>query len=253
LRLQRAGQHPAVRTTPLIDPVLTPFLEPAQPVLTDPNQLPDAIAAAAAATTPLAPVLLPISTTAAAAALLPGVTARASSTLYATAPPEPALEPSGGFNGASRFEMFMLVLAAPVPPVSNNVGATMVSRAPVLTAATGGRVRFQSVAAGGGRWFSLPTPLGRVAISHGDYVFGGTHYPLASVRGVLTTALIALGALAGIAALLAAGAVAGRFLGLGGRRGRGTREDLYAAAKRKNIPGRSRMSKAELRRALDER
>ena len=140
-----------------------------------------------------------------------------------------------------------------MPPLTTDVSMPVVSRTPTLTAVTGGRVRFHEAIAGGGRGFSLLTPLGRVSISHGDYVFGSSHYPVASVRGVLTTALLALGALAGIAALLAAGAVAGRFLGLSGRRGsERTREDLYAAARRRKIPGRSHMSKAELRRALDD-
>jgi hypothetical protein len=65
--------------------------------------------------------------------------------------------------------------------------------------------------------------------------------------------VISLAALAIVAALLAAIAAVGRFLGAGVRRGaERTREELYAAARRENIPGRSHMSKAELRRALDD-
>ncbi|MDX6569850.1 MAG: hypothetical protein QOH15_2428 [Gaiellales bacterium] len=227
-----------------------------QPALTgiEPGVLPDAIAGAAAATAPLAPVLLPISTTTAAAAALPGVSARASSTLHATAPPDPALAPSGGFTGASQFAMFLLMQSAPVRPLVRVVSTPVVSRTPTLTAVTGGRVRMKEGTVGGGRGFTLHTPFGRVSISHGEYLFGSTHYPMASVPGVLTTGLIALGVLAGIAVLLAAGAVIGRLVGVSGRRGNERRrEDLYAAARRRKIPGRSRMSKAELRRALDDR
>jgi hypothetical protein len=222
------------------------FIDPAQPFV--PYQTPEAIAASI---DPVAAALLPISTAMAAAAL-PGVSARSSSTLHATAPPEPVLAPSGGFDGSSRFERFLQARSAAVQPIApSDVNTPVISRAPVLTEATGGRVL--EAVAGGGRGTGVNTPLGRIAIRHGDYVFGNTRYPVASVGGVLTTALIALAVLAGIAGLLAAGAAADRFLAASGRRGsERTREDLYAAAKRKNIPGRSRMSKAELRRALDD-
>jgi hypothetical protein len=251
LRAQRAAQTPPpAQTTPVVDPT-TLFIDPAQPLLfgvLEPYQTPEA---AAAAMNPVAAALLPIST-AAAAALLAGVSTSASSTLHATAPPEPVLTPSGGFNGAARFERFLQAQSGPVQPLAaSDVGTPVISRAPVLTDATGGRVL--EAVAGGGRGTGVNTPLGRIAIRHGDYVFGNTRYPVASVGGVLTTALIALAALAGIAGLLAAGAAADRFLAASGRRGsERTREDLYAAARRKNIPGRSRMSKAELRRALDD-
>jgi hypothetical protein len=127
----------------------------------------------------------------------------------------------------------------------------VISRAPVLTAATGGRVL--EAVAGGGRGTGVNTPLGRIAVGDGDYVFGSTRYPIASVGGVLTTAFLSLAALAAIAALLAAIAAVGKFLETGARRGgERTREELYAAARRMHVPGRSRMSKAELRRALDD-
>jgi hypothetical protein len=250
---QRAAQTPppAPTTTPVVDPT-TLFIDPAQPLLFGllaPYQTPEA---AAAASNPIAAALLPIST-AAAAALLPGVSTSASSTLHASAPPEPVLTPSGGFNGAARFERFLQAQSGPVqPPAASDVGTPVISRAPVLTDATGGRVL--EAVAGGGRGTGLNTPLGRIAIRHGDYVFGNTRYPVASVGGVLTTAFLALAALVAIAAVLAAIAAVGRFLEAGVRRGsERTREELYAAARRMNIPGRSHMSNAELRRALDDR
>jgi hypothetical protein len=254
LRAQRAAQTPppAQTTTPVVDPT-TLFIDPAQPLLFGllaPYQTPEA---AAAASNPVAAALLPISTAASAAALLAGVSTSASTTQHASAPAEPVLTPSGGFNGAARFERFLQAQSAPAQPLAaSDVGTPVISRAPVLTDATGGRVL--EAVAGGGRGTGLNTPLGRIAIRHGDYVFGTTRYPIASVGGVLTTALIALAALAGIAALLAAIAAVGRFLEAGVRRGgERTREELYAAARRMNIPGRSHMSNAELRRALDDR
>jgi hypothetical protein len=201
---------------------------------------------------PIAAALLPIST-AAAAALLPGVSTSSSSSLHATSAPELVLSPSGGFDGSSRFERFLQARSAPVQPIAASSPATpVISRAPVLTDATGGRVL--EAVAGGGRGTVVNTPLGRIGVRHGDYVFGNARYPVASAGGVLTTVLVALVGLAGIAALLAAIAAVSRFLEAAARRGsERTREELYAAARRKNIPGRSRMSKAELRRALDER
>jgi hypothetical protein len=231
----------------------TPFLDPAQSVLiaVDPYQLPDAIAAAVAAAATITPPLLPIST-ATAATLLPGVSIRGSSTLHATAPPPLALPPSGGFNGASRFETFLLRETAPEPVTHGGIAIPVTSRTPLLTPVTGGRSQ-ASVTSRGGEGIGVSTPFGHLSISRGDYVFGSTRYPLASARGVLTTVLLALAVLAGIAALLGAIAAADRLLGGSGRYGsQRTREDLYAAARRKNIPGRSRMSKAELRRALDD-
>ena len=223
------------------------FIDPAQPLVS--YQTPEAVAAAI---NPVAAALLPIST-ATAAALLPGVSARSSSTLHATSPPAPVLSPSGGFDGSARFERFLQARSAPLQPIAaSDPNTPVISRAPVLTDATGGRVL--EAVAGGGRGTGVNTPLGRIAVRGGDYVFGSTRYPLASVGGVLTTVLASLAALAGIAALLAAIAAVGRFLEAGARRGsERTREELYAAARRKNIPGRSRMSKAELMRALDER
>jgi CubicO group peptidase (beta-lactamase class C family) len=247
LRAQRAAQTPAqTLPAPVLDPTPLFFIDPAQPLL--PYQTPEAVAAAM---DPIAAALLPLAA-AAAAALLPGVSASASSTLHARAPVTLVLAPSGGFDGSSRFERFLQARFAPVQPIAPRVNTPVVSRAPVLTDATGGRVLV--AVAGGGRGTGVNTPFGHVSVSHGDYVFGNTRYPIASIGGVLTTALVSLAALAGIAALLAAIAAVGRFLEASARRGRErTREELYAAARRKNIPGRSRMSKAELRRALDER
>ena len=200
---------------------------------------------------PVAAALLPIST-AAAAALLPGVSARSSSTLHATSPPAPVLSPSGGFDGSARFERFLQARSAPVQPIApSDANTPVISRAPVLTDATGGRVL--EAVAGGGRGTSLNTPLGRIGVRHGDYVFGSTRYPIASVGGVLTTAFLSLAALALVAALLAAIAAVGRFLEAGVRRGaERSRQELYTAARRRKLPGRSHMSKAELRRALDD-
>jgi hypothetical protein len=132
----------------------------------------------------------------------------------------------------------------------------VISRTPVLTPVgapvSGGRS--QAAVSGGTRGgMSIETPLGRISISRHGYVFGSTKYPLVSVRGVATTVLISLAVLAGIAALLALGGALGRRLSGGDPgSGRGTRGDLYAAARRKKIPGRSRMSKAELKRALED-
>jgi hypothetical protein len=232
---------------------MPPFLDPALPVLVgvepDPT-LPDVTAPGEAT---LTPPLLPISTVAA-ASLLPGVSVHSSSTLHATAPPALALEPSGGFNGASRFAMFLLMESAPVAAITPRaVDTPVISRTPVLTPVSGGRTQAGVATAGGGRGVGVNTPLGRISVSGGDYVFGSTQYPLASVRGVGTTLLITLAALGVIAAWLAVIAAAGRLLGARARRHKEwTREELYAAARRKNIPGRSRMSKAELLRALDE-
>jgi hypothetical protein len=247
LRILRAAQtsRPTpLTTTPVVDPTTLFFIDPAQPFVQ--YQTPEAVAAGM---DPIAAALLPIST-AAAAALLPGVSASASSSLHATSAPELVLSPSGGFDGSARFEGFLLGQFAPVQPIAlSNLPA--VSRAPVLTDATGGR-ELASVA-GGGRGIGVNTPLGRIGVEHGDYVFGNTRYAVASVSGVLTTAFLALAALALIAALLAAIAAVGKFLEAGVRRGgERTRDELYAAARRMQIPGRSHMSNAELRRALDE-
>jgi hypothetical protein len=247
LRARRAAQasSPAPQTTtPVVDPTTLFFIDPAQPLMQ--YQTPEAVAAAM---TPIAAALLPI-TTAAAAALLPGVSTSSSSSLHATSLPELVLAPSGGFDGSARFERFLLGRFAPVQPIAPS-SLSAISRAPVLTDATGGR-ELESVA-GGGRGIGVNTPLGRIGVQRGDYVFGKTRYPIASVSGVLTTAFLSLAALAVIAALLAAVAAVGRFLEAGVRRGgERTRQELYAAARRMNIPGRSHMSNAELRRALDE-
>jgi hypothetical protein len=247
LRAQRRAQtlSPAQQTTaPVVDPTTLFFIDPAQSVVQ--YQTPETVAAAL---NPIAAALLPIST-AAAAALLPGVSASSSSTLHATSPPELVLAPSGGFDGSTRFERFLQGQFAPVQPIVRS-GLPVISRMPVLTAATGGR-ELESVA-GGGRGIVVNTPLGRIGVQRGDYVLGNNRYPIASVSGVLTTAFLSLVALALIAALLAALTAVGKFLDAGVRRGGDrTREELYTAARRMHIPGRSHMSKAELRRALDE-
>jgi hypothetical protein len=248
-QVQPPPQTPVTSTGTPVTPTLV--IAPAQPVLNgvEPYQLPDLTAGAAA--TSVETLLLPIST-ATAAPLLAGVSALGASTLRATAPSELTFPPSGGFNGASRFVMFLLGAPSIVPmpnAVPTGVAGPVTSRTLLLTPITGGRSQ-AAVNPGTRGGIGIETPLGRIAISSDGYVFGSVHYPLASVRGVVTTALISLGVLAAIAALLGAVGVLGRL-----RRGYGsdTREDLYAAARRKQIPGRSRMSKAELKRALDDR
>jgi hypothetical protein len=247
LRAQRAAQmlpSASQTTTPVVDPTTLFFIDPTQSLVQYPA--PEAVAAAM---NPIAAALLPIST-AAAAALLPGVSASSSSTLHATSPSELVLAPSGGFDGSMRFERFLQGRFAPVQPIAAS-NLPVISRAPVLAEATGGR-ELESVA-GGGRGIGVNTPLGHIGVQRGDYVLGNTRYPIASVSGVLTTAFLSLVALVLIAALAAALAAVGTFLGAGVRRGGDrTRDELYAAARRMHIPGRSHMSKAELRRALDE-
>jgi hypothetical protein len=102
---------------------------------------------------------------------------------------------TGGFNGTSRF------VASLLPQLSLAAVVKLAATAPSASpeAVAGGH---SSVApAGGGRGIGIDTPIGRIAISGDGYQFGRWRYPLASVGGIVTTALLSLAALAAISAL----------------------------------------------------
>jgi hypothetical protein len=105
---------------------------------------------------------------------------------------------TGGFNGKSRLVAALLPqlsLAAVVKPAATAPGA---SPEPVA----GGHSSVAPAAGGRGIGVELPI-IGRIGISGGGYQFGRSQYPLASVGGIVTTALLSLGALAAISALFA--------------------------------------------------
>jgi hypothetical protein len=103
------------------------------------------------------------------------------------------------------------------------------------------------------------TPRGRLSISPTGFHFGSAQRSIASVDGLVTAVLDTLAVLAALAAVIGAGAILSRV-----RRtrqatrararvapaSRRTRAELYAEARRQNLPGRSNMTKAELERAL---
>jgi hypothetical protein len=105
---------------------------------------------------------------------------------------------TGGFNGTSRLvasllpQLSMASLVKPATPATRAAGSA--------SGAAGGRS--PAAPAGGDRGIGIDTPIGRIAISGDGYQFGHWRYPLASVRGIATTLLISLGALAAITALL---------------------------------------------------
>jgi hypothetical protein len=103
------------------------------------------------------------------------------------------------------------------------------------------------------------TPRGRVSISPTGFHFGSAQRSIASVDGLVTAVLDTLAVLAALAALIGAAAVLSRIRRTRqAARGRArvapanrrTRAELYAEARRQNLPGRSNMTKAELERAL---
>jgi hypothetical protein len=103
------------------------------------------------------------------------------------------------------------------------------------------------------------TPRGRISISPTGFHFGSAQRSIASVDGLVTAVLDTLAVLAALAALIGAGAILSRVrrtrqatrararIAPASRR---TRAELYAEARRQNLPGRSNMTKAELERAL---
>jgi hypothetical protein len=103
------------------------------------------------------------------------------------------------------------------------------------------------------------TPSGRLSISPSGFHFGSSQRSIASVDGLVTAVLDTLAVLAALAALIGAAAVlslvrrtrqAARERARVAPANRRTRAELYAEARRQNLPGRSSMTKAELERAL---
>ena len=103
------------------------------------------------------------------------------------------------------------------------------------------------------------TPQGHLSISPTGFKLGGSERSIASVDGVLTAVLDTLAVLAALAAVIGAGALLSKIrrnrresrrrVRIAAARPR-TREQLYVEAKRQNVPGRSKMTKAQLERAL---
>jgi hypothetical protein len=103
---------------------------------------------------------------------------------------------TGGFNGDSRF------VASLLPQLSLASVVKPAAAAPSLSSGGAEGGRSPVAAAGGGRGIGVDLPIiGRIGISSGGYQFGRSQYPLASVGGIVTTALISLAALAAISAL----------------------------------------------------
>jgi hypothetical protein len=104
---------------------------------------------------------------------------------------------TGGFNGESRF------VASLLPQLSLASVVKPAAAAPSLSSgAEGGRSPVAP--AGGGRGIGVELPIiGRIAITGNGYELGRWRYPLASVGGIATTALLSLAALAAISALFA--------------------------------------------------
>jgi hypothetical protein len=103
------------------------------------------------------------------------------------------------------------------------------------------------------------TPRGRLSVSPTGFHFAGSQRSIASVDGLLSAVLDTLAVLAALAALIGAAAAASRVRRTRrASRGRArvapanrrTRAQLYAEARRQNLPGRSNMTKAQLERAL---